>query len=55
MNYFHLALALAATNDLQAAQQALRIASKNHHFTPDSVPPLERDSYQALVAKLSRL
>jgi tetratricopeptide (TPR) repeat protein len=54
MNYFHLALALAANNDLPAAQQALRIASKNHNFTPERVPPLERDSYQALVAKLGR-
>jgi tetratricopeptide (TPR) repeat protein len=54
LNYFHLALALAAANDLSAAEQALRLASKNHKFTIDHVPALERDSYQTLVARLGR-
>jgi tetratricopeptide (TPR) repeat protein len=55
LNYFHLAMALAATNDIPAAQQAMRIASKTHQLTADRVPALERDKFQELLNKLGRM
>lgn len=55
LNYFHLAMALAAANDVPAAQQAMRMASKTHQLTPDRVPTLERETYRELLNKLGRM
>lgn len=55
LNCFHLALACAATNDLPAAQQAMRLASNSFQLKPEQVPTIERSSYQQLLAKLGRV
>lgn len=53
--YFHLALALAAANDLRSANRAIELARDDRHFSPNSLPPLERRSYQELLEKLSTM
>ena len=53
--YFHLALALAATNDLRSANRAIELARDDRQFSPNSLPPLERRSYQELLEKLSTM
>jgi len=55
LNYFHLALACASANDLAAAQNAMRLASKNHQLKPEQIPAIERQKYQELLAKLGPL
>jgi len=52
--YFHLALAYAAVNDLQAASRAIQLARDDHRFSPESLSPLERRPYQELIEKLGK-
>jgi tetratricopeptide (TPR) repeat protein len=53
--YFHLALALAAANDLRSANRAIELARDDRQFSPSALPPLERRCYQELLEKLSTM
>jgi len=55
VNYFHLAMALAATNDVSLAQDAMKMAYNHHRLRPEDVPAVERDKYQELMTKLGPL
>jgi len=48
MKYFHLARALLASGDRQAAARAIQVARDNHQLGRDKVPPAERDQFDKL-------
>ncbi len=52
LKQFHLALALLASGDRTAAQNALKAAHDTHRLVLDEVPKLERDKYRKLVESL---
>jgi tetratricopeptide (TPR) repeat protein len=55
LRYFHLALAHAAANNLEAAAKAMETGRDSYRLSPDQIPEMEREKYKKLMRAIESL